>query len=158
VFGGLYNYPGDLIKDQAGGLYTDPGTGENVYNNRAIAVGSEEPYYNDSVPNLFESVGALICALECNSQSGVQMSLDKLDAVMNHIMSKAAEIGGREDRLAATESALIMRQYNEEDNLSRIEDADMTVILTKLAQQQTAYQAVLKSSSMIMQMGLVNFL
>jgi flagellar hook-associated protein 3 FlgL len=158
VFGGLYNYPGDLIKDYAGGLYNDPGTGENVYNDRAIPVGSENPYYNDSVPNLFETVGELICALECNSQSCVQMSLDKLDAVMNHIMAKAAEIGGREDRLAATESALIMRQFSEEDNLSRIEDVDMTELLTKLAQQQTAYQAVLKSSSMIMQMGLVNFL
>jgi flagellar hook-associated protein 3 FlgL len=158
VFGGLYDYPGDLIKAYAGGLYSDPVTGENVYNSRAIPVGSENPYYSDSVPNLFETVGQLICALECNSQSGVQMSQDKLDAVMNHIMSKAAEIGGREDRLAATESALIMRQYSEEDNLSRIEDADVTELLTKLAQQQTAYQAVLKSSSMIMQMGLVNFL
>jgi flagellar hook-associated protein 3 FlgL len=156
VFGGIYNYPGDKIKWSSSG-YTPPPPG-GYLNRYPIRVGSEQPYYNDNIPNLFESVGELICALECNSQHGVQMSLDKLDAVMNHIMSKAGEIGGRENRVTATQSSLIMRKFSEEDHLSQIEDIDLTELMTKLAQQQTAYQAVLKSSSMIMQMGLVNFL
>ncbi|MDR2124499.1 MAG: flagellar hook-associated protein FlgL [Desulfovibrio sp.] len=163
VFGGLYNYPGDFIKNYNNGTpyeYTDTATGQtvNVYNDRPIAVGSENPYYNDGIPNMFESVGELICALECNSQTGVQKSLDKLKDVMNHILAKAAEIGGREKRIAATESALILRRYSEEDRLSQIEDVDLLELEARLAAQQTAYNAVLKSTSMIMQLGLVNFL
>ncbi|MDR1686220.1 MAG: flagellar hook-associated protein FlgL [Desulfovibrio sp.] len=159
VFGGLYNYPGDLIKAwDTGTPYPDVVSGEDVYNDRPIPVGSENPYYNDGIPNMFESIGQLICALECNSQDGVQKSLESLNDVMNHILAKAAEIGGRENRLAATESAIIMRRYSEEDRLSQIEDVDLLELEVRLAQQQTAYNAVLKSTSMIMQLGLVNFL
>jgi flagellar hook-associated protein 3 FlgL len=39
-----------------------------------------------------------------------------------------------------------------------VEDVDLTRLLTQLSQQETAYQAVLKSSSMIMQMGLMNYI
>ncbi|MDR1946994.1 MAG: flagellar hook-associated protein FlgL [Desulfovibrio sp.] len=159
VFGGLYNYPGDLIKASGtGDPYTDPVTGEYVYNDHPIAVGSENPDYNDSVPNMFETIGELICALECNSQTGVQKSLEKLQDVMSHILAKAAVVGGREDRLTSTQSANLMRRYSEEDHLSGIEDADILELTTRLTQQETAYNAVLKSSSMIMQLGLVNFL
>jgi flagellar hook-associated protein 3 FlgL len=158
VFGGLYNYPGDLIKKSSGNAYVDPVSGEYVYNDRAVPVGSENPDYKDGIPNMFETVGDLICALECNSQDGVQKSLEKIKDVMNHILSKAAEVGGRENRLTATRSALLMRRYSEEDRLSQTEDVDLLELEVKLAQQQTAYNAVLKSTSMIMQLGLVNFL
>jgi flagellar hook-associated protein 3 FlgL len=162
VFGGLYSYPGDLIKDKDGNLvyYTDPVTGQtvNIYNDCPISVGSENPDYNDGIPNMFETVGELICALECNSQDGVQKSMENLEDVMNHILAKAAEIGGRENRLSAMQSALILRRYSEEDRLSQIEDVDLLELEVRLAQQQTAYNAVLKSTSMIMQLSLVNFL
>lgn len=131
IFGGLYNYPGD-------------GTGYPV------AVSEQA--------NLFEVIGDLLAALETNSQQGVQESLPKLEAVMQVVRTRAAEIGGRENRLIATQGALVMRQYAEEDTLSALEDIDVTELMTRLAQQQTAYNSVLKSSSMIMQMSLVNFL
>ena len=42
--------------------------------------------------------------------------------------------------------------------MSAIEDVDLATLLTDLANQQTSYEAVLKSSSMIMKMGLIIYL
>ncbi len=42
--------------------------------------------------------------------------------------------------------------------MSNIEDVDLATLMTDLANQQLAYEAVLKSSSMIMKMSLVNYL
>ncbi|MDR0339365.1 MAG: flagellar biosynthesis protein FlgL [Desulfovibrio sp.] len=132
IFGGLYDYARDDI------LYpvTVPGKA-----------------------NLFETVGKLIAAAETGSQQGFQEALDELNNnVMPHVETKGAILGGRMNRLEATWGALLIRQYSEEDNLSAIEDADITELMTRLAQQQVAYSSVLKSSSMIMQLSLVNFL
>ena len=131
IFGGLYDYPGD---------------------------GIGYPVAVDEHANLFEVIGDLIAALETNSQQGCQEALEKLDDVMQVVRIRAAEVGGRENRLIATQGALVMRQYTEESTLSALEDVDVTELMTRLAQQQTAYNSVLKSSSMIMQMSLVNFL
>lgn len=132
IFGGLYNYPAD------GRTYAVPVTDPSV--------------------NMFEVVGKLVGAMETNWEEGVEESLADLTKVMSLVLSKAAMAGGREDRLIATSAALEQQIYSEEENLSMVEDVDITELMTRLAQQQVAYNSVLKSSSMIMQMSLVNFL
>lgn len=131
IFGGLYDYPGD---------------------------GVSHPVAVTDQANLFEVIGNLIAAGETNSQQGFQEALEALDGVMAVVRLRVAEVGGRENRLISTHDALVARQFSEEDKLSDMEDVDITELMTRLAQQQTAYNSVLKSSSMIMQMSLVNFL
>lgn len=46
---------------------------------------------------------------------------------------------------------------NENQRISHIEDADIGELMTQLSQQQIVYEAVLKSSSMIMKMNLLNY-
>ncbi len=121
------------------------------------------PFEKDALPvtgqaNLFEVVGRLVAAAETNSQSGMQKAVEELKEVMNHVMTKAAVVGGRENRLSATMDALELRVLSETEGLSKVEDVDVSELMTKMAQQELAYQSVLKSSSMIMQMSLVNFL
>jgi flagellar hook-associated protein 3 FlgL len=109
-------------------------------------------------PNLFETLGKLIAGLETNDQAMIQQSLTNLDEVMSLVRTRAAEVGGRQNRLTVTQAALTMRTFNELDSLSHIEDVDISELMTRMAQQQIAYTSVLKSSSMVMQMSLVNFL
>lgn len=131
-------------KEIFGGLYTNPATGETeVVRNRG---------------NIFEIVGNLISAAETNSQQGMQEALTALTDAMNVVLTKAAVVGGRENRLVMASSVLTTRQIAEEDALSAVEDVDVSELMARLAQQQVAYNSVLKSSSMIMQMSLVNFL
>ena len=131
IFGGLYNY-----------------SEHTTYPHAEVVPG----------PNMFETLGKLIAALETNDQTMVQQCLPELDAIMALVRTRVAEVGGRENRLIVTQAALMMRTFSEEDHLSQIEDVDITELMTRLAQQQIAYNSVLKSSSMIMQMSLVNFL
>ncbi|MDL2266516.1 flagellar biosynthesis protein FlgL [Desulfovibrio sp. OttesenSCG-928-G15] len=141
IFGGRYDYQGGS-KDSKG-------------DGRDYAVILDNPKPDE---NLFEVVGDLVGALETNDQQGCQEALEKLSSVMNVVLTRAAEVGGRENRLISQQANTVMRTYAEQDNLSSMEDIDITELMTKLAQQQIAYNSVLKSSSMIMQMSLVNFL
>lgn len=108
--------------------------------------------------NMFEVVGRLIGYCETNSQQGVQQALADLAKAQSTILTAAADVGGRENRLATIDYITSSRIDAETEGLSRIEDIDVTVLMTRLAQQQLAYNAVLKSSSMIMQMSLMNFI
>lgn len=131
IFGGLYDYPQD---------------------------GNDRPVPVTGQANLFEVVGKLVAAAETGSQSDMSQAVKDLKDVMQVVMTRAAEVGGRENRLEITYGSLVIRQYSEEDNLSQMEDVDLSELMTRLSQQQIAYNSVLKSSSMIMQMSLVNFL
>jgi len=42
--------------------------------------------------------------------------------------------------------------------LSSVEDVDITKLLTQLSQQETAYEAVLKSSSIVISKSLMDYL
>ena len=109
-------------------------------------------------PNMFESIGKLIAMAETGSQQGFQEAMGQMKDVMSLVLTKAAVAGGREDRLISTKAAISNQIYAQEEGLSSVEDVDITELMAKLAMQQTAYNAALKSSSMIMQMSLVNFL
>ncbi|GFM37793.1 flagellar hook-associated protein FlgL [Desulfovibrio psychrotolerans] len=133
-------------KDVFGGLYQGP---------------------NDSVPmaayggdgrNLFETVGRLIGFMESNNQQGIQEALADLDTASSLIMTQAAAVGGRENRLEVVGNVLDTIQLDEKARMSNIEDIDVAELMTKLAQQQLIYNSVLKSSAQIMQMNLTNFI
>lgn len=131
-------------KDIFGGLFQEPFTS------------SAQPVQGSG--NLFETIGRAIMYAETGSQQGMQQALAELTECMKVVTTKATEAGARENRLSVVFENVTMRELDESDTLSKIEDVDVTVLMTRLAQQQLAYNTVLKSSSMIMQMSLVNFI
>lgn len=131
-------------KDIFGGLYQEPFT--------------DYPRVVEGIPNLFEAIGKVIGYLETNDQSGIQAGLDELDACLKHITTSLANVGARENRLEVAFETASIRELSEEGGRSAIEDVDTITLMTRLAQQQLAYNTVLKSSSMIMQMSLMNFI
>ena len=133
-------------KDVFGGQYKDPETGQ-VY-----TVG------NGSTDNLFDVVGELVGHCMTGDQQGIQECLAKLQDVMQKITTNAAIVGGRWNRLEVTATSIDNRQYDETAFLSNLQDVDVSELMIRQAQQQVAYNSVLKSTSMIMQMSLVNFL
>lgn len=132
-------------KDIFGGIYKKPG----------------EDHYTPAIEggeNVFETLGNLIGYLETNNQSGVQRALENIDQSLKNVNNKLASIGSRENRLDIAESVLSGLTLNEKERMSKIEDADVADLMTKLANQQIIYEAVLKSSSNIMRMNLVNYI
>ncbi|MBL3581531.1 flagellar hook-associated protein FlgL [Oleidesulfovibrio alaskensis] len=133
-------------KDIFGGIYNPPdGSGPQV----AMGGGTN---------NLFEVVGELVAFAETNNQAGIQRSLAALDDVGQHVMTQVASIGGRENRLDVAKNVLTTAELDDKSRMSDIEDVDVAELMTRLAQQQLIYNSVLKSSSMIMQMNLTNYL
>ncbi|WP_461210503.1 flagellar hook-associated protein FlgL [Desulfocurvus sp. DL9XJH121] len=134
-------------KDVFGGIYIPPGSTSAVM----------APGVPDS-ENMFDAVGRLVAYMETNNQSGCQQALADLTPISERIMNNAARIGAAENRLEVASGMLDTLRINEEERLSSVEDADLTELMTKLANQQIVYETVLRSSSMVMRMSLINYL
>ncbi len=132
------NYVG---KEVFGGVYQDPASGK---------------YFE--AKGMFDALGKLVAAAEMGSQHGMQEALVTVKDALKEVLTKAAVSGGRLNRINVTSDYLESMEMQIEDGLSKTEDVDVTMLMTKLAQQQLAYNSVLKSSSMVMQLSLVNFL
>ncbi|WP_342356080.1 flagellar hook-associated protein FlgL [Oceanidesulfovibrio marinus] len=144
--------PGERIavnavgKDVFGGVYYEP------------FASNATPAMNGDASNIFETVGKLVGYVESNNQSGIQEALEDLTVASEHLLTQAARVGGKENRLDVADSVLSSLELNRTEQLSDVEDVDVTELMTKLAQQQIIYQSVLKSSSQILQMSLVNYI
>lgn len=136
-------------KEIFGGLYKEP------FADYATPVDNGS---GDDLNNLFEIIGDLIAMAETNDQQGFGEGLERLTEAHKLLTTKLAEVGARENRLEVAYESVSIRELSEEDSRSGIEDIDIPTLMTKLAQQQLTYNTVLKSSSMIMQMSLMNFI
>ncbi len=160
----------DVGKDIFGGIYQDPqkvlangGARLTVASsNASAAFDSSSSIYTsnggNATKNLFETIGNLVAFMETNNQEGVSQALESLKLCQTQITTSLASVGGRENRVATSKTILSNLTDSVTSQLSSVEDVDLTKLLTQLSQQETAYQAVLKSSSMIMQMSLMNYI
>lgn len=155
IFGGIYQNPKAVLANGGERLTLSSSNASAVFNTSSSVYTSNGGY---TTKNLFETAGNLIAFLETNNQQGVSQCLESLKLAQTQITTALASVGGRENRLATTETILGNLTDSVNSQLSSVEDVDLTKLLTQLSQQETAYQAVLKSSSMIMNMSLMNYL
>lgn len=113
---------------------------------------------DDLGKNIFEVLGRALGYLETNSQQGCQEMLALCLELDKHIGTTRATIGARTNRVEAVSFQLEALKIDETDRLSSLEDVDLSELMVRLSQQQLAYQSVLQSSAMIMQMGLMNYI
>lgn len=113
---------------------------------------------NGEPANIFETVGKLVGYMETNNQDGISQCVADLTKSLEHITSYAAKIGGRKNALEVTQEVLTIKGDSQTEAMSNIEDIDLTQLLMKLTQSQLAYSTVLKSSSMIMQLNLTQYI
>lgn len=145
--------PGESIqinnigKDIFGGIYADPATGQ-----KTLAPGLPAGV------NMFDEIGKLVAYLETNNQQGCQEVLAAITPIGQHLMNHAARVGASENRLVVADGVLETMQLNAKERMSEVEDADLSELMTKLANQQLVYETVLRSSSMVMRLSLANFI
>ena len=134
-------------KDVFGGIF------KNANGNEKISFADE----NAVSKNIFETMGKFIGYLETNNQDGVQEALENITDSTNHLSNKLADVGARESRLESSKTVLSGLELDQKERMSNLEDVDVAELMTELANQEMIYQAVLKSSSTIMRMNLVNY-
>ncbi|WP_319583892.1 flagellar hook-associated protein FlgL [uncultured Pseudodesulfovibrio sp.] len=159
IFGGIYMDP-DTILSSNGSILTlgSLNAGRVFHSNAAPNMALSIQGQDEDSMNLFEVMGNLVAFAETNNQTGCQQSLANLVKAQEHIMNSIAEVGGRQNRLAISETIVDGLTLNEKSLLSSIEDADVSELMTDLAQQQIVYESVLRSTSMIMQLNLSKFI
>lgn len=141
--------PGDFVqitndgKDIFGGLYKDK--------NSNYATPAADP-------NIFETISDLIAYCQTDNQNGCSQSVEDLRTMSEHLLTKLAEVGGKSNRVEVNITVMQTHKDNQTIRKSNIEDADLTTLLNDITKQQVTYQAVLQSSSMIMNMSLLDYL
>lgn len=130
-------------KDVFGGLYQAPG---------------ETSATATADPNLLESVGRLIGALETNDTDVIGECLADIRSALATVEKAAASIGARESRLEYAAAAMTTQADNASSAASDIEDADITFLMVKLEAAETVYKSVVETSTNIMALSLVNYL
>lgn len=96
-------------------------------------------------------------ALRDNDQEGIQQELSAIQDSEQILLNNLATIGARVNRLDHTKSVLQKSDVDTKERMSLIEDLDYAEAITSLENQQTIYQAALKSASMITQLSLVDY-
>lgn len=112
----------------------------------------------DPESNIFEVVGNLIAYAENNDSDGIAECQAQLTKCLEKIVTADARVGGMENRVTMAADVLSFEKIDQQERLSYTEDIDLTTLLNNLAKQELAYNTVLKSSSMIMQLNLTKFL
>ena len=111
----------------------------------------------DPKSNIFEVVGNLIAFAENNDSDGVAECQAQITSCLEKVLTADARVGGLENRLTMAADVLSFEKLDQQERLSYTEDIDLTTLLNNLARQELAYNTVLKSSSMIMQLNLTKF-
>jgi len=76
----------------------------------------------------------------------------------NHLLSRTAEIGGRQRRLELLHARYEQDNLNYEQMRSDAEDADMAEVIMYLKMAETVYQAALSAGARVIQPTLMDFL
>ena len=121
----------------------------------AVNITGQDAFLDDT--NVFTVLRDLRTALRENDQAAVGQILPRIDDAMNQIVKVRAYVGTSLKELESAQSVLDDVKLNAETLLSDTEDTDMADAITKLAERQMVYEASLKSTAMITQLSLVQF-
>lgn len=108
--------------------------------------------------NAFDVLRDLRSALQNNDQDGVQETLPRIGDAMNQLLKELALVGTTVRLMDSTEMMLSDLRYKTEELLSDTEDADIIEEVTKLTEREAVFMAALRSTAMITDLTLVNYL
>jgi len=119
-----------------------------------------------STPSLsvFQVLDQTIADLNTTGRSSAQISqanstnLQNLNQCMVQVEAARTQAGSAMNRISEVTTQLSAQTLADQTQASNATDADMTQALSTFSQQQTAYQAALKSYSMIQGLSMFNYL
>jgi len=108
--------------------------------------------------DIMGSVMLLGQTLRADDQEGTGLLLQNMDDGMQHLLNVRASVGARSIRLEDTHSRLVDLDLSFTELLSKVEDADLTKLVTDLATFENNYKSSLMASAKIIQPSLLDFL
>lgn len=119
-----------------------------------------------STPSLsvFDALDKAIAELRTPNRTGTQIAqgnatnLSNVDAVMNQLGAARSQVGATMNRIDAVTARLSAQKLSSQTTRSNAEDLDMTQAISDFSNQQTGYDAALKTYSMVQRLSLFNYL
>lgn len=108
--------------------------------------------------NCFDVLRDLRNALQNDDQHGIQEALPRINEALRQIVKVRTFVGTAIQQMDSTKMMIEDFSYKTSELLSVTEDADLIEAVTKLKEREIAYEASLKSTSLITGLSLVNFL
>lgn len=127
-----------------------------------IGIGVKIPVNVDGAQafsNVFTVLDNLINDLNTGNSANISSTrLAELDTVMSQQLQVRSDVGARVNRIEFAVNRLDTLKVNSTDLLSKVEDADMAELITRLKMQENVYRASLATGARIVQPSLVDFL
>jgi flagellar hook-associated protein 3 FlgL len=144
IFAGYQTGTTPFVKFNNGTIDTAQYTGDG--NDFQVAIGQGETlavgrngqtvFMNST---LFDTLGGLKKALEDNNVTGIQQAMTGLDSTLDHFNNQLADVGARANRLETRQGILQNMTLNFKEQLSQVEDADITEMSVELKQVEMAW-------------------
>jgi flagellar hook-associated protein 3 FlgL len=113
---------------------------------------------NQQIADFMNTLVSLRDALDSGSTPAVQATQAPLETSENNILVTISGIGAKQTRMEADASQNEAR-FAELENLTAAEtDVDLSQVVVKLTQAQTAYQAALQSGAQTLSMSLLDYI
>ncbi len=109
-------------------------------------------------PDLLGNMMVLEDALERNDTEEINLCLEIFDDALDRVLIERSDVGARVNRGETASYRLLSFEVQVTSQLSRVEDADITRVITDIASAEAAYQAALASAARMLQPSLLNFL
>ena len=109
-------------------------------------------------PDLLGNLMILHNSLERNNTEEINLAIGTFDGAQNKVLIDLADVGARVNRADSASNRFLSFEHQVTSQLSNIEDADMTKVVTELASAQVIYQAALASAAQMLQPSLLQFL
>lgn len=108
--------------------------------------------------DILGTLSTLKSALENDDLQGIGDAMDDIDAAMEQLANVRAEIGARLNRLETAKDYLSKLELDLTGFKSKIEDADITKVITELAMQQTTLEVSRAAVARVLSQSLLDFL
>ncbi len=109
-------------------------------------------------PDILGTMRILSETFKNNDGEAAGKLIGNLTEGINHLLNHRANVGAKVIRLESANRRLTDLDFNFNQLLSEIEDADLTKLVTDLAMKENSYQAAMLAAAKIIQPSLLNFL
>ena len=97
-------------------------------------------------------------ALERNSAEELTLAMETFDGALNRALVERSDVGARVNRAEVSATRLTSFEVQVTSQLSNVEDADITKVITDMTAAESVYQSALASAARMLQPSLIDFL
>lgn len=123
-----------------------------------VLTGSDTNFQGIRAENLFTALDELRDGLLADDTAAINRAATLLDSILSDLSQTRGSLGGRITQLQSISTRHGADMLDLQSLLSQKVDVDLTEAVSRLAQQQAAYQAALQVAASISQLSLANFL